>query len=364
VSDSKYWLGFSLVPEIGPRRVDRLLKWFGDIRDAWHAAESDLRRAGLEPQPTANLVKKRLSLDLDTEVARVTRTGARLVAYADPGYPEALKHLPDPPLVLYVRGALLPQDEQSLAVVGTRKASAYGRDAAYSLSRQLARHGITIISGLAVGIDTAAHRGALDGGGRTIAILGCGIDQVYPRENGPLAAEIARCGALVSEFPLGTPPDSRNFPRRNRVISGMSLGVLVAEAPEHSGALITAEMAAEQGHDVFAIPGNIFNMSSRGTNRLIQDGAKLVLDVDDILDELQIARANLEVKRSTEDAVPTDDTERQILAQLNADPIHVDDLARLCNMPIALITSSLTILELKGLAQKVGPMQYCLIPYR
>lgn len=364
MSHSEYLLGFSRVPDIGPKRLLKLINWFGDIRSAWEADERALQQAGLAAQPCANLIRTRDQLDLQAEIARIERVGARIVALNDPAYPPALRQVDSPPLLLYVRGTLLPADEQALAVVGTRKASPYGRDAAYGLSRQLARSAVTIISGLALGIDTAAHRGALDGGGRTIAVLGSGIDQLYPRENQGLAGEIIRFGAVISEFPLSTPPDARNFPRRNRIISGLAMGVLVVEAPENSGALITASTAAEQGRDVFAVPGNIFNPNSRGTNRLIQDGAKLVLDADDILDELKVARANIEVKRTTERVAPADDTERLLLDHLSADPLHVDDLARLCDLPIATVTSSLTIMELKGLVKKAGPMQYSLTHYR
>ncbi len=360
MNDHKYWLGFSLVPEIGPKRLLHLLSVFGDLPSAWSATESDLRHSGLENQPVTNFLRTRARLDLDAEMAKVERAGAWLLTLADDSYPPLLSSLPDAPAVLYVKGSLLPSDEQALAVVGTRKASTYGRDAAHDLSRQLARNGITIVSGLAHGIDTAAHRGALDGG-RTIAVVGCGLDQIYPRDNEQLAHEICQHGAMISEFAIGVPPEGRNFPRRNRVISGLSLGVLVIEAAEGSGALITAGIAAEQGREVFAVPGNIYNPGSRGSNRLIQDGAKLVMGVDDILSELKIAHSNVQFKTTAERVSPGNNLEATLIQNLSADPIHVDDLARLCDLPIATITSTLTIMELKGLARKVGPMQYCLV---
>jgi DNA processing protein len=247
VSDDKYWLGFSLVPEIGPKRLAHLLNWFGDLPTAWTASESQLRQSGLEKQPIANLLATRTQLDLDAELAKVQRVGAWLVTLADDRYPALLSQLPDAPTILYVRGSLTADDNRALSIVGTRKATSYGRDVAYDLAKQLGTHGITVISGLAQGIDTAAHRGALEGGGRTIAVLGCGIDVIYPRDNRDLAQEISHHGALVSEFPIGTPPEGRNFPRRNRVISGLALGVLVVEAAKGSGALITAEIALDQG---------------------------------------------------------------------------------------------------------------------
>ncbi len=361
MNDQKYWLGFSLVSGIGPRRIRNLLNWFGDLQPAWQATERQLRQAGLESQPCANLLRLRAHLDLDAAVAKVEKAGAWLLTLADETYPPLLKTLPDAPVVLYVKGTLLPPDQNALSVVGTRKATHYGMEAAYRLSGALARQGVTIVSGLAHGIDTSAHRGAVEAGGRTIAVLGSGIDQIYPADNRELAQAIEQNGALLSEFPLGTAPEGRNFPRRNRIISGIALGVLVIEAPEGSGALITADMAAEQGRDVFAVPGNIFSQASRGANRLIQEGAKLVISEADILNELQITYTRFEAKTIAEAAAPANDVEKQILNCLSADPLHVDDLARTCGLPIAQVTGTLTILELKGLARKVGPMQYCMV---
>jgi DNA processing protein len=364
VNDRKYWLGFSLVPEIGPKRLSHLLNRFGDLALAWTASETRLCEAGLDRQPVENLLRVRRQLNLDAEMAKIEKVGARLLTLADDDYPALLKKIPDAPTVLYVRGQLVPADDHALSIVGTRRATSYGRDAAYHFAKQLAAQDITIISGLAHGVDSAAHRGALDGGGRTLAVLGCGIDRIYPADNQKLADDILRHGAIISEFPVGTPPDGRNFPRRNRIISGLALGVLVVEAPEKSGALITTTTAAEQGREVFAVPGNIFNPMSGGTNRLIQDGAKLVMAVEDILEELNITHQNAQASTITERIVPANDTEKSLLQLLGADPIHVDDLTRLCGLPVSIVNSTLTILELKGLARMVGHMQYCLVHTR
>jgi DNA processing protein len=361
VSDLKYWLGFSLVPEIGTKRITLLRNWFGDLASAWSASESQLQQAGLDKTPIANLLTVRKTLNLDAELAKVEAGGARLLTLGEDAYPPLLRELSDAPPVLYVRGTLLPEDQRALSIVGTRKATTYGRDTAYNLAKQLAAYGITIISGLAHGIDSAAHRGAIEGDGRTIAVLGCGVDKIYPRDNHKLATDIIGSGALISEFPIGAPPEARNFPRRNRVISGLSLGVIVVEAPEKSGSLITASVAAEQGREVFAVPGNIFSPSSSGTNRLIQDGAKLVMSIDDILSEFKIARELLQTRTITEQIAPATTLEAQILEYLGADPIHIDDLVRQLELPVATISSTLTILELKGLARAVGYMQYCLV---
>ena len=362
MSDQKYWLGFSLVSEIGAKRLSLLHNWFGELKNAWTATEAELNQSGLEKQPIANILDARKTLDLDAEMAKVHKVGAWLVTLADDNYPSQLRKLADAPPVLYIKGSLVPPDERALAIVGTRKATAYGRDAAHYFATELAGNGVTIVSGLAEGIDAAAHRGALDGGGRTFAVLGSGIDKIYPRQHVKLAQEIVQNGAIISEFPIGTPPEARNFPRRNRIISGLSLGVLVVEAPEKSGAIITATVAAEQGRDVFAVPGNIFSMTNSGTNRLIQDGAKLVMTVTDILDEFNIVHNNVETRIVTEQIAPANTNEITILDYLSADPIHIDDLVQMSGLPVAMVSSTLTILELKGLARSVGYMQYCLIP--
>jgi DNA processing protein len=362
VSDRNYWLGFSLVPEIGNRRLAILLHTFGNLEHAWRASESDLIAAGLDRRPLQNLLQVRKTIHLQAELDKIERCGAWFVTQAEEGYPELLKPMPDAPPLLYVRGTLIPQDNRAIAAVGTRKASPYGRDVAYTLCTELGRAGVTVVSGLALGIDTSAHRGVLHGGGRTLAVLGSGIDRIYPPENHKLAEQIMQQGALISEFPIGTPPEGRNFPRRNRVISGLSLGVLVVEAPEKSGAILTANVASDQGREVFAVPGSILNPSNRGTNRLIQDGAKLVMETKDILEEFNLAHGLIQSRVTAERIAPANPTEEAILNQLSLDPTHIDDLARLSGLPIATLSSTLTILELKGLARTTGYMQYCLIP--
>ena len=364
VDDRKYWLAFSLIPTIGPKRINHLRNQFESLARAWAANEHQLRRAGLEQQPIQNLLQMRHEIDPDAEMAKVERVGAWIITLDDAQYPGMLREVPGAPAVLYVRGTLTTDDVRALSIVGTRKATNYGRDVAHHLAYELVQNGVTVVSGLALGIDTAAHRGALDAGGRTIAVLGCGIDRIYPRENHALAHEIVTSGALISEFPVGTPPEARNFPRRNRVISGLALGILVVEAPRNSGALITASTAADQGREVFAVPGNIFNPNSHGPNGLIQDGAKLVMNVGDILAELDIAHTNIQAQHTTRHIQPDNEVEAALLQHLGTDPIHIDDLARLSGLPIAVITSTLTLLELKGLARTEGPMQYCLVHNR
>ncbi|QPC80852.1 DNA-protecting protein DprA [Phototrophicus methaneseepsis] len=362
MSDRPYWLGFHLIQHIGAVRMLHLKQQFGTLQAAWHAPEHELRHTELPQNALNALLTRRKQIDLNCEIDRIQRLGVHLMTLDDADYPVDLRRIPDPPPVLYIRGHLTEQDSLALAIVGTRRATRYGRDATFTISRQLASRGVTIVSGLALGIDTAAHEGALAANGRTLAILGCGIDITYPRENIELAEKIAQHGAVITEFPVGTPPTGTNFPRRNRILSGLSLGVLVAEAPPQSGALITAETALEQDREVFAIPSNIFNKVGQGSNQLIQEGATLVMNAGDILDALNVAYVRVTTKHETERVAPENDTEKQVLNALETDPIHVDDLIRLTGLPSHEVTATLTLLELKGLAITNGPMQYSRSP--
>ncbi len=366
VTDLRYWVGFNIVQGIGPAKTRALLDHFGDLGAAWHASADALRAAGLDRRALANLLETRRTLDLEAEMARLERAGLRLITWESPDYPPLLAEIPDPPPLLYVKGELRPEDRWALAVVGTRRATAYGRQVTETLVGELARNRITIVSGLARGIDRHAHQAALAAGGRTIAVLGHGLDQVYPPEHRRLAAQIVEAGALISEYPLGTRPEAGNFPPRNRIISGLSLGVLVVEAGLRSGALITADYAAEQGRDVFAVPGNITARSSRGTNRLIQDGAKMVLEARDILEELNMTMVAQHVE--VQMALPENETEARLLSHLSMEPLHVDEIARDLALPIAEVSSTLALMELKGMVRQVGGMHYVLaresgIPY-
>ena len=261
--------------------------------------------------------------------------------------------------MLYVKGKLTYDDEWSLAVVGTRRASAYGKEVTRAFVGDLVRNKITIVSGLARGIDAEAHRAALEAGGRTIAVLGCGIDMIYPPEHDKLAQTIIEHGALVTEYPVGTKPDAVNFPPRNRIISGLSLGVLLVEGDETSGAIITADFALEQDREVFAVPGNIFRRESRGPNRLIRESrAKSVMRVQDILEELNLTMVAEHAEARA--VVPDNETEATLLRYLSADPIHVDELRQQSGLPIAQVSSTLALMELKGLVRQSGGMNYVL----
>jgi DNA processing protein len=356
--DIRYWIGFNKVTGIGAARLRALLDYFGDLEIAWQASGADLQQAGLDRRSLANLLEARRTLDLDAEVERLQRAGVHVLTWEDADYPPNLREVYNPPPVLYVRGRIEKRDEWAVAVVGTRQASVYGKEAAQMLSAGLARAGVTIVSGLARGIDAVAHRACLDAGGRTIAVLGCGVDTIYPQQNAHLAAEIVRQGALVSEYALGTTPEARNFPPRNRIISGLTLGTIVVEADLGSGALITAGFAAEQGREVFAVPGSVFARGSRGTNALIQQGAKMVCNVGDVLEELNLTMVSEQAQVRA--VIPGNETEALLLNHLSAEPIHVDDLGRAVRLPIAQVTSTLALMELKGMVRQVGGMSYVL----
>ena len=356
--DIKYWVGFNLIPGIGKVKFTQLENYFGTLSHAWEASPAELKQAGLESK-TANAIGDwRPKISLDDEMEKLNRYGIKALTCHDPDYPPRLKEIYDYPPLLYVRGSLIPEDEWCLAIVGTRRATVYGKQVTEELVTDLAQSKITIVSGLAKGIDTIAHQSALAAGGRSIAVFGCGLDVVYPAENTTLARNVMQQGALLSEYPLGAKPKAENFPRRNRIMSGMCLGVLVIEAGETSGAIITANLALEQNREVFAIPGSVLSPASRGTNHLIQEGAKLVRDYTDILEELNLTAVTHQIEMK--EIIPASETESLLLKQLGAEPIHIDEVCRNSGLPAATISSTLTMMELKGLVKQVGTMNYVL----
>lgn len=356
--DLKYWVGFSLISGIGPVKFTQLESYFGSLEKAWQAAAADLKQAGLDKGAIQAINNWRPKISLEAEMEKLERYGVKVLTWRDPDYPARLKEIYDYPPVLYVRGSLVPEDEWCLAVVGTRKATVYGRQVTEEIVTDLARSKITIVSGLARGIDSIAHRAALEAGGRSIAVFACGLDIVYPSENANLARQIMQQGALISEYPLGVSPRADNFPRRNRIMSGLSLGVLIIEADETSGAMITAHMALEQNREVFAIPGSILSPASRGTNRLIQEGAKLVRSYTDILEELNLTAVAHQIEMK--EIIPSSDTEAMLLKQLSAEPTHIDEVCRSSGLPVSTVSSTLTLMELKGMVKQVGNMNYVL----
>ena len=353
----QYWVGFNLVKGIGAVRLRSLLEAFdSDLQTAWNAPPEALKAAGLSPKLIASLVKLRKATSLEQVWERIQAKGIQILTWEDQGFPQRLRDVENAPPVLYIRGELAPEDEWAEAVVGTRRVTAYGRQVTEHICRVLAQSGVTVVSGLARGVDSIAHQTALEAGGRTLAVLGCGVDRVYPPEHRQLAEKIIASGALISDYPVGTPPEARNFPPRNRIIAGLSLATVVVEAGERSGALITAEFALEQGREIFAVPGNILAPQSRGTNRLIQQGAHPLLHPEEILETLELTL--ISEHRQARTVLPGDATEAQLFEILGPDPMHVDEIRARTNLPIEKVTAALAMMELKGLVRQAGGMRY------
>lgn len=356
-----YWIAFNRVLGIGPVRFRLLLTYFqDDLAAAWCAESRELARAGLDQKIIESFLVQRAKIEPRREVEALARAGVSMLTWRDAAYPALLREIEGSPPVLYLKGRLSEADRFALAVVGTRNADTYGQQATERLVTELARGQVTIVSGLALGIDTCAHSTALNSGGRTIAVLACGLDVVYPTRNAALARRIAEegQGLLISEYPLGVKPESGNFPARNRIISGLAQGVLVVQAGTKSGALLTAEFATRQGREVFAIPGNIFSSRCSGTNDLIRNGAHLVQDVRDILDALNLFMLPQRVE--AQQALPENSEERALLALLGHEPVHINTLIRDSDLPAPTVTAALTMLELKGLVTDVGSAQFVL----
>jgi DNA processing protein len=362
----KDWIALNMTPGVGPRVTARLLEHFGSAEAIFDAPRRELALLRLTPDTIESIAKRDLHQRAEEEIEKVRKVGGDILVLDDGVYPTLLRETYDPPVTLYVKGAWSEcLDGPCVAIVGSRRCSTYGQNAALMLSRELAQRGVTIVSGLARGIDAAAHRGALEAGGRTVGVMGTGLDQVYPRDHKKLAEEILENkGALVTQFPLGTPPVSENFPYRNRVISGLSLGVVVIEAAENSGSLITARLAMEQNREVFAVPGNITSRNSFGTNYLIKGaGAKLVQQWQDVASELpaEIAAQLLPPpsKKKKKGALvdqlqltPSDlnDHERAIFKLLTTDtPLQIDTLAETTKLSITQLATALLTLEMREL---------------
>lgn len=361
------WL--HLKSTVSPGRARELIEMFGSAEKVYLADKSAYMEAGVTNQHMLRELLDKNVKNANHEIEKANRLGITLLGFGTEGYPAILSEIPDPPMILYVKGSVDVLHRRNIfCIVGTRRCTAYGMSAAIGVAEQLARCGMIILSGVAMGIDAAAHRGAVRGGGQTIGIMGCGLDVEYPAENGEVRKAITENGALISEFPLGTPPVGSNFPIRNRLLSAFSLGVAVMEAGERSGALITAKYAAEQGRDVFALPGNISNPMSSGTNRLIQDGAALLTGADAILAEYllrypdffelpeeiekQKAREKQEFVSEKEAEVLRETQvtmhEKQLYKYFKKEPLHVNELARLSGLDIQTVQSMITMLQIKG----------------
>jgi len=351
----KYWLAWNKISDIGPKRFYKLLEFFGSTDAAWKAKSGEISKIlNLSPKISSRLFEEKNNIIPEREVEVIHKNKVNVLTIEDALYPENLKTIHYPPPVLYFKGTILESDKNSISIVGSRKATYYGKMVAEKISKDLALAGLTIISGMARGIDTAAHKGALSVSGRTIAVLGCGIDHIYPPENRRLAQEIQESGAVISEFSLSTLPERQNFPRRNRVISGLSLGTVVVEAAEKSGALITADFALEQGREVFAIPGNINSPLSNGSHNLIKQGAKLVENYQDILEEIHIVLPQKTAEKEiVKENTSLTEEEKIIYRIIAKEPTQIDEIIGVSKLSAGKVSEILLNLELKDLIKEI-----------
>ncbi len=386
----------NLIQGVGLKTVQILRDVFGSAERALQATPDELKKSNQFSSTVCDLLThKPVLYPIERELELIHKYGCQVITLYDAAYPPHLKQIDTPPLVLYVKGELVPEDALSISFVGSRNAKDYGRKVSYRLSYQIAQRGLTVVSGFAKGIDTAAHRGAFEAGGRTIAVMGNGLSLIYPATNKDLAEKIIESGALISEFPMGAKPKPRNFPRRNRIISGLTLGTVVVEASNRSGALITARLAGEQGREVFAVPGEIFSELSTGTHKLINNGAKLINTVDDLLNELPpyvLSQVQSEtspvpdmeteptqeasVEKSPAEPVPSQPSfeaqqpvppppppdltpdEKTIFDAIEMPSSHIDTIVRTTQLPISQVSSVLLMLELKGVVQQLPGKQF------
>lgn len=354
--DTKYLLALNAHIKIGSQGLKKILDAFDSPEEAWQASENEIRSKLIE-RLAELFIEARAKYDPEKEAEKLHKYDVGYITMYDKKYPKILAELPDCPAILYIKGDVSALNKVGLAVVGSRKYTLYGKKVAYDLAKKCAEAGLVIVSGLALGIDAWAHQGALDAGGLTVGVLGCGLDNIYPISNFQLGKSILENGgAIISEFPIGTPPMKQNFPARNRIIAGLSQGTLVIEAQESSGALITAYQALDYNRDVFAVPGNIDSENSIGTNRLIQQGAKLISKADDILTEF-----NIEWKKSTaraKESLPETPEEKKLIEVLHTGEKYVDEMVAESGYNVVIINSLLTVMEMKGLVQNLGGGRY------
>lgn len=360
-SEAKYYNAINLTGVIGPMRLKRLFAKFKTAENIWRAKDCDLEKIGLEKSIADKFIGERKNISPDKEIEKLNKENIKLLTIFDSEYPKLLKEIYNAPVSMYIKGQM-PQNEFKIAIVGSRKVSSYGKTAANNLAAKLVNIGITIVSGMAMGIDSISHNIAVAAKKPTIAVLGSGLDNksIYPSINRRLSDEIiAAGGAIISEYPIGTMPLRHHFPQRNRIISGLSLGVIVIEAKKQSGALITARHALEQNREVFAVPGNIFSESSEGANNLIKKGAKLVNSIEDILEELNLK--GIKNFQEAQKIIGDTPNEEIILKFLSKDnPVHIDKLAKLSQLDSAIASATLSVMEIKGKIKNIGGMNYIL----
>ncbi len=360
MSDIRHWIALSMITDIGPIGARRLLSVFGTPERIFNSRVDALLAVEGIGIYRAKKVKEFSSWkDVEKQITVLGKSGIKAVGFDEPSYPEMLREIEDAPVVIYTKGEIQPQDRYAVAIVGSRKPTDYGTSVAENISEELASMGITIVSGMARGIDSLSHKGALRAGGRTIAVLGSGLDVPYPPENKVLMDKIESSGCVISEFPPGTPPDKENFPRRNRVISGLSLGILVIEATSDSGSLITARYALEQGREVFAVPGNITASTSKGTNELIKRGAVLTRKAEDIIEELAPVLKGF-IRSKDKVKIEVTDEEKNLCNLLSGEPKQIDIISRESRLPTSKVLGILLGLELKGAVKQTTGKRFYL----
>lgn len=349
-TEKYFYVALNGIPSLRGRKLKRLLDAFGTPEKLWKASRQELYEEGnVSSEFIETYFEQKQKISVEKEFKKAEAMNVSILTIADEHYPASLREIYAPPPVLYVKGEIKKQDEKALGVVGSRKATEYGLNVAEKISAALSQNGFTIVSGLARGIDTKAHEGTLNAGGRTIAVLGCGLDVSYPKENKSLAEKISASGAVLSEFPFGTPPLALNFPMRNRIISGLSRGVIVVQAGERSGATITADFALEQGREVFAVPGSVYLPQSKGTHRLLKEGATLVESVNDVLQGLGLPPVPVEEKEPP----ALQGVEKLVYDALSYEPVVLDDLVEKLHLPVQRISSLLMILETRGFIRQL-----------
>lgn len=358
----KYLNALNKINGVGSQKVRTLLNFFGTAEKAWRAGLAELKASGISEAIAERICAERDNIDPDAEWERMQKENVKMITFDMPEYPRLLKEIANPPYTIYMKGKIDLNATPMIAIVGSRKFTAYGSQVATTFARDLAAAGITVVSGMALGIDAIAHQGALSAGGKTVAVLGGSLDDknIYPRNNFNLSREIMENGALISDYPIETPAGLQgNFPARNRIIAGLSLGTLVVEAGEKSGTLITANLAIDSNREVFAVPGSIFSPQSAGTNELIKKGAKIVTSVKDILEELNLSEDS--ETAGVLPKIPETKEEEILLKILSADPLHIDNISKLAKLETATVASALSMMEIKGWIKNIGGQNYIIL---
>ena len=361
----KYLNALNKINGIGPQKIKMLLDFFGSAENVWKANCGQLKESRINDSVVEKIIEERDKINPDKEWENLEKESIAIVTFQDDSYPKLLKEISNPPYMLYVKsvdgGTYDFNSSPLITIVGSRKYTNYGKQAAENFARELARAGIAVVSGLALGIDSFAHRGALEGGGKTIAVLGSSLEDqnIGPRTNFELSRDIMESGALVSEFPVGVTSIPGNFPARNRLMAGMTLGTLVIEAAVDSGSLITASLALEFNREVFALPGSVFSPQSEGANKLIKSGAKLVANIADILEELNIEQ--IKAAEKVKKIIPASAEEEIILKNLSHEPTHIDKIMKLTKLEASVASSTLAIMEMKGMVKNIGGQNYIII---